>query len=383
MIKGTLTALGFVCALGKSKDEICKNASSGSVSGMITDSVSIPNKKVPFGAVDIPVTERLRCFELLDLALAQISDKIEELKQKYRPERIGVVLGSSNTGIQEAQEKIDSWLDTNVKPDNFSFDEIKLGTPAVYLRQKTGVLGPAYTVSTACSSSAKVFASASYLLEKDICDAVLVGGVDSLCRLAMNGFNALEALSDEISNPMSKNRKGINLGEGAAIFTMERNQKGIVVAGIGETSDGYHLTSPDPEGKGAILSMKLALKHADIKPEYVDFINLHGTGTEANDAMESRAVNAVFGNSVLCASTKPMTGHALGASGAIELALSWLMLKNQFIIPHVYDGVYDDVLPPILLATKNDKKSLKYILSNSFAFGGSNASVILGKTDDI
>ena len=229
MIKGTLTALGFVCALGNDKDEICQNSKIGSLKGMIKDTQNIPNKSVPFGHVNIPTSKRLRCYELLDAAIEQIQDKIEELKQKYQSDRIGVILGSSNTGIHEAEQKIDHWLDIRERPDAFSFDDIELGTPACYLRKKTGVAGPAYTISTACSSSGKVFASARYLLQNDICDAVLVGGVDSLCRLAMNGFYVLEALSDEISNPMSKNRKGINLGEGAAVFIMEKIKEELVL----------------------------------------------------------------------------------------------------------------------------------------------------------
>ena len=153
---------------------------------------------------------------------------------------------------------------------------------------------------------------------------------------------------------------------------------GVKLLGIGESSDAYHLTHPEPNGNGAELAMTLALKDANLTSDKIDYINMHGTGTIANDSMESLAISRVFTNSVLCASTKPLTGHALGASGAIEAGLSYLMLKNQVIIPHIYDGNYDDTLPKLNLANGNEAKHLSIILSNSFAFGGSNASLILG-----
>ena len=237
----------------------------------------------------------------------------------------------------------------------------------------------AFTVSTACSSSLKVFESARKLIENGCCDAVLVGGVDARCDFALNGFNALSALSKKHTNPMSKNRDGINLGEGAALFIMERGCCGIKLLGIGESSDAYHLTSPDPSGSGAIASMKTALTDAGLNPGDIDFINMHGTGTVANDAMESLAINTVFGENVLCASTKPLTGHTLGAAGAISMGLAWLMLKYDFVIPHVFDGEYAPDCAKIKLAQIGDNKEINRVLCNAFAFGGSNASLIMGK----
>ena len=216
-------------------------------------------------------------------------------------------------------------------------------------------------------------------MECNICDAVLVGGVDARCDFALNGFNALGALSKKHTNPFSVNRDGINLGEGAALFIMEKGCCGIKLLGIGESSDAYHLTSPDPNGSGAISCMKNALSDANLKPGDIDFINMHGTGTIANDAMESLAVNTVFGEDVLCASTKPLTGHTLGAAGAISMGLSWLMLQYDFIIPHVFDGVYADDCARVHLSGKNENKEINRILCNAFAFGGSNASLIMGK----
>ena len=374
-----LSNLGFVCALGNSKEEIIQNAISKN-SGIIKTKDDIPNQNIPFGFVKTNDTKPMRCYTLLDMAFSQIKDDIENLKKSYALSRIGIVLGSSNTGIHEAQKHIEQWIKTNNCPADFSFDEIELGSPAVYLQKITGTKGPAYTVSTACSSSAKVFRSARDLIKNDICDIVIVGGVDSHCAFTQNGFFALESISTEQTNPMSKNRSGINLGEGCALFIMQKSEKanGVKLLGIGESSDAYHLTHPEPNGNGAELAMTLALKDANLTSDKIDYINMHGTGTIANDSMESFAISRVFTNSVLCASTKPLTGHALGASGAIEAGLSYLMLKNQVIIPHIYDGNYDDTLPKLNLANGNEAKHLSIILSNSFAFGGSNASLILG-----
>lgn len=374
-MKITLSHLGFVCALGSSVDEIYNNLKNATYPNLKTRVVD--GKKVPFGAAPVQNKKQMRCYDLIDCALEQIKESLNRVKKQYSPNRLGVVLGSSNTGIHEAQQQINEWIEKGVCPKEFSFDEIELGSPAIYLKKVAGFMGPAYTISTACSSSAKAFSSARNLIKEGVCDAVLVGGVDAICDFALNGFYALEALSDNISNPFSKNRQGINLGEGAALFIMEKDKEGIELLGVGETSDGYHLTHPDPTGRGALMAMQKALDDAKISADKIDYINLHGTGTIANDDMESKAVYELFGSNTMCASTKSLTGHALGASGAIEAALCWLMIKHNFIIPHNYDGVFDDALPKITLATPNIKKDVHTILSNSFAFGGSNASIIL------
>lgn len=374
-----LQDLGFVCALGITHDEIIENAKRGDTSGMFRIKPELAGMHVPFGSVNIEASQGLRCYDLLIVALQQIEQTISKLKTKYPSNRLGIVIGASNTGIHEAQQHLNIALETGKIPDEFSLSEIELYSPTAFLTQKTGFAGPAYTVSTACSSSAKVFQDAKDLIEQDICDAVLVGGVDERCDFALNGFNALSALSYKHTNPMSQNRDGINLGEAAALFVMMRGTDGIKLLGVGESSDAYHLTSPDPTGAGAIASMNSALTHAGLAPEKIDFINMHGTGTVANDAMESLAINSVFGDETLCASTKPLTGHTLGAAGAVSLALSWLMLKHQFIVPHVFDGEYGTDCAKINLATTQSQRSINAILCNAFAFGGSNASVIIGR----
>lgn len=378
-----LTSMGMVCALGHHPASILKNALNGISEGMKPISGVLAQGSCFFGHVTAALPSApMRSQSLLLFVLAQMKADLDRLLASYPPHRIGIVLGSSNTGIHEAQQHLNQWFETEQKPADFSLEMIELGTPAVFLKKHLGLSGPAFVVSTACSSGAKVFASARALIAGGVCDAVLVGGVDSLCGFAMNGFHALEALSLPPTNPMSQNRTGINLGEGAALFIMEKGQKGIAVLGVGESSDAYHLTAPDPTGKGAQKAMALALKEANLPPSEIDYINLHGTGTQANDAMESQAVYALFQDKVPCASTKPLTGHALGASGAIEAGLCWLMLSEQNqakgYIPHLFDGVLDETLAPLWFAQKGQSGRLCHILSNSFAFGGSNASLILG-----
>ena len=212
-------------------------------------------------------------------------------------------------------------------------------------------------VSTACSSSAKAFAAARRLIAAGVADAAVVGGVDGRCRFAMNGFHALGALSQGLCRPLAPDRDGINLGEGVALFTMEKaatSAAGIYFAGAGETSDAYHATAPDPEGRGAEAAMRAALADAGLAPSGIGYLNLHGTGTQANDAMEMKAVRRVFGEDFTAyESTKPFTGHCLGAAGAVEAAICWLKLQAGDVAGAA--------------------------LSNSFAFGGSNASVVLAQ----
>ncbi|MDR2216460.1 MAG: beta-ketoacyl-ACP synthase, partial [Nevskiaceae bacterium] len=217
-------------------------------------------------------------------------------------------------------------------------------------------------------------------------DAVLAGGADALNRFTLAGFVALECVSPKPCNPMSVNRDGINMGEGAALFLISREPGEIALAGWGESSDAHHFSAPDPRGVGAVLAMRSALKMASLQPEDIDYINLHGTATVQNDAMESLAVTTVFGSSVPCSSTKPLTGHALGAAGAIEAAICWQTLRDHHsgALPvHWWDGQADPALPPLNLVAPGHRaqRPPRRVLSNSFAFGGSNAALILERTN--
>lgn len=374
-----LSDLGFVCALGTSHADIIAHAKMGDTTGMFGGDVRIGNTTVPFGSIPIKTTHSMRFYDLTLAAVAQIMPSIEQLKSEFSPARLGIVIGASNTAVHEAQKHISQKLSNGIMPQEFSISMLELGTPAELLREFIGTTGPAFTISTACSSSIKAIDTARDLIENNVCDAVMCGGVDARCDFALNGFNALEALSHKLTNPMSQNRDGINLGECAALFIMKRGENGIRVMGCGETSDAYHPTAPDPTGAGAIESMRTAIADAKITANDIDYINMHGTGTIANDAMESKAIFNIFGNRPICASTKPLTGHCLGAAGACSVALSWLMLKYNFIIPHIYDGKFATDCAHLRLATKNDSTQINTILCNAFAFGGSNSTIIIGR----
>lgn len=325
----------------------------------------IPGRRICFGCVpgELPTIAEpefdMRANRLLLHAVRNFRDELDAFKARHAPTRIAVVLGASNTGIDEAQRNVDRWLDAGARPAELHFSQIELGTPSDYLKRLLGVEGPAYTVSTACSSSAKAFASARRLIDLGVVDAAVVGGVDGRCRFAMNGFHALGALARGRCRPLAPDRDGINLGEGVALFTLEREHvppspSSIRLAGVGESSDAYHATAPDPEGRGAEAAMRAALADAGMSPADIGYLNLHGTGTPANDAMELKAVARVFGDvRPRIESTKALTGHCLGAAGAVEAALCWLYLASG----HVRGAA----------------------MSNSFAFGGSNASVVLAR----
>ena len=362
-----LEHMSCVCALGCTNEEVLANLRARSSAGMVPLGDEIPGRTVLFGAVSGGLPEiaepeyDTRTDRLLKLAVENGRAGFASFVEKYGADRVAVVLGTSNTGIDEAQRHVDAWIDTGMKPDAMRFSEIELGTPAEYLAELLGVAGPAYSISTACSSSAKVFPAARRLIEAGVVDAAIVGGADGRCRFALNGFNALGALSQGLCRPLAPDRDGINLGEGAALFTLERakgDASSICFAGAGETSDAYHPTAPDPEGNGAEAAMLAALKDAGISPEDVSYVNLHGTGTVANDDMEMKALMRVFPGLAGVEpvgphyeSTKPFTGHCLGAAGAIEAAVCWLKFASGEL-----SGA---------------------ALSNSFAFGGSNASVVL------
>jgi 3-oxoacyl-[acyl-carrier-protein] synthase-1 len=355
-----LTSFFTASALGVGNGETLANYLRGTAPGMAEMSGDIPGRTIWFGSVpgDLPeVPERhwnMRSNRLVQLALEK-DPSFVALVRRYGADRVGVVLGASNTGVDEAQGCIDEWLSSgeSAPPGRFDFSMLELGTPSLFLKERLGAKGPAYTISTACSSAAKAFGSARRLIERGVCDAVVTGGVDGRCRFAMNGFHALGALSEGRCRPLAEDRDGINLGEGVALFAMERDGDGVALRGVGESSDAYHATAPDPEGRGAESSMRAAISDAGLGPDGIDYVNLHGTGTQANDAMEMKALGRVFGNRLpRYESTKGLTGHCLGAAGAVEAAICALLVGSG-------------------RATA--------ALSNSFAFGGSNASVVISR----
>jgi 3-oxoacyl-[acyl-carrier-protein] synthase-1 len=322
----------------------------------------------------------------MQTALEEIAPAIEKAIKRHGRDRIAVVLGTSTSGTSASEEALAVHNSTGAWPNDYHYHKQEISGLSTFTARFFNLTGPTYTVATACSSSAKVFASARRLIHAGLAEAAIVGGADTLCRMTLNGFRALELLSEKKCNPFSVNRDGITIGEGASAFLLGTNEGPVEFLGIGETSDAYHLTAPDPNGDGARNAMLQALKDAKLAPSDITYINLHGTATPLNDAMEARAVASVFGSQTPCSSTKGMTGHMLGATGGCEAAFLWLALNGAtnpgLLPPHLWDGAVDPTLPVLNFVTPGtilpQTKRLA-MLSNSFGFGGSNASLILGR----
>ena len=389
-----LNALGVICALGRGQDEVARNLFAGECSGMQRESGWVPGRSLTVGAVHgalAPIPSGLnpqssRNNQLLLEAALQIEDDIRQAIRTYGPDRVAIVLGTSTSGIDEASRGIAHYLQTQHFPGDYDYQQQELSAPATFLAEWLNVSGPAYVISTACTSSARALMSAQRLLDMNLCDAVLCGGVDTLCKLTLNGFSALEAVSDERCNPFSVNRHGINIGEAAVLFVMSRQpaaDHAIALLGAGASSDAHHISAPEPGGRGAVQAMQRALSRAGLQADQIGYLNLHGTATQHNDAMESHAVAQVFPQGVPCSSTKPMTGHTLGAAGALEAAFCWLSLNHDgALAPHVWDGCGDPALPALSWVTAGQTLApapQRCLMSNSFAFGGNNVSLIIGE----
>ncbi|OHX10887.1 beta-ketoacyl-[acyl-carrier-protein] synthase II [Chromobacterium sphagni] len=333
----------------------------------------------------LPLPLRSRNNALLLAALEDIRPAVDDAISRFGPDRVGVVLGTSTSGIGESEAAFAAARRNGRFPDSFHPLQQELGSPAALLRHVLGTGGPALVISTACSSSAKALASAARLLRSGQCDAVIAGGADSLCQFTVAGFAALDSVSAGGCNPFSRNRDGIHIGEAAALFLMSRESGPVRLAGWGESADAHHISAPDPSGRGAIAAMRQALARAGCAPADIDYVNLHGTATQQNDAMESLAVSQLFGGLVPASSTKGLTGHTLGAAGALEAAFAWLTLHGNpaGLLPvHIWDGMPDPALPSLNLVQAGQRLTQppRRVLSNSFAFGGSNACLILEAT---
>jgi 3-oxoacyl-[acyl-carrier-protein] synthase-1 len=325
--------------------------------------------------------------QLAHLALRQ-DDFIQSVLDAinvYGRHRVGVFLGTSTSGILSTEIAYRN-RDTisGALPADFKYAQThNTFSVSGFVRDFFELEGPAVTVSSACSSSAKVFGNAARMLECGLIDAAIVGGVDSLCLTTLYGFNSLELLSPELCQPFGADRKGISVAEAAgfALLTREKlsSNHAVKVIGIGESSDAHHMSTPHPKGAGALSAMQQALGMAKLEPQDIDYVNLHGTATRSNDAAEGLAIASLFGRSVPCSSTKGHTGHALGAAGIVEATLSMLAMKNGVTPGGVNTEVLDSDLHVNYLLT-NLNREPKIILSNSFGFGGSNCSLLLERT---
>jgi 3-oxoacyl-[acyl-carrier-protein] synthase-1 len=384
-----LHALGMVNALGGDVASIVPALEAAQSPGMGLMHTGIGDAYV--GRVSTPLDTALpatlkrfdcRNNRMLLAALEQIRPEIEAARERYGAHRIGVVLGTSTSGIDAAEVAFVHQAQAGQLPEDFNYRQMEIGTAAPFAAAALNVQGPAFTISTACTSSAKAFVSARRLLQLGVCDAMIVGGVDTLCELTVQGFASLESTSVTRTNPMSRNRKGINVGEGATVFLMTREEGEVRLAGAGESSDAHHVSAPDPRGIGGELALRAALKDAGVEPSAIAYVNLHATATRKNDDMEAHLMSRVFAHGVPASGTKPFTGHQLGAAGATELGFAWLTLaRDDVAMPrHRWDGEADPALPELDLVQDErriPRDGAQYVMSNSFAFGGSNCSLIL------
>ncbi|MDB5378583.1 MAG: beta-ketoacyl-[acyl-carrier-protein] synthase [Rubritepida sp.] len=319
--------------------------------------------------------------------LALVTDGFEaavtEARARHGADRVAVVVGTSTAGIEETEQAHARRPPGEAAlPADFHYAQTHdLQALANYLRARLGLAGPALVVSTACTSGARAIMQAAALIACGVADAAVTGGVDSLCRLTLNGFGSLELLSPGPTRPCAGDRDGISIGEAAGLLLLERPADAPagspLLLGAGASSDGHHMSSPHPDGLGAVGAMRAALAAAGFTPAEIDYVNLHGTGTRANDAMEDRAVHHVFGDAVPCSSTKGWMGHTLGASGAVEAILAILAIEDG-LIPGCLGIEAPDPAFRSRVATANSAAPLRRVMSNSFGFGGSNCSLILG-----
>ncbi len=342
------------------------------------------------GLDDMRVRPDLAAYDCRNNRLAQLgleadgyAAAVASAVERYRAARIGVFMATSTSGILEtelAYRRRDS--STGALPADFHYAQTQnTYSLADFVRRYLGIEGPAFVVSSACSASAKVFGNAVRMMAAGVCDAAVIGGVDSLCLTTLYGFHSLGLLSPVPCRPYDVDRDGISLGEGAGFALLEKapgRAGGVALLGVGESSDAYHMSSPHPQGLGAKLAMRRALESAGLAPADIDYVNLHGTGTRANDASEDQAVFELFGGATPCSSTKGSTGHLLGAAGITEAVISILAIEHG----SMPGGRPTQTIDPELRSNyliENAAARMNRVLSNSFGFGGSNCSLVFGR----
>ena len=345
---------------------------------------------VPFptvvGAVDtqlpqLPAALRpwsTRTAQLAALLIEQLDAPLARLRSRVRPERIAVVLGTSTVGADVTESAFRHFIEQGALPADYDlWRHHTFGALLHVVTELIGAKGPAWVVSTACTSSAKPLATAQRLIAADLADAAVVGGIDTLCSMTLRGFFSLDSLSAKACRPWSKLRDGINIGEGGALLVLERGGDAVaLLEAVGESSDAYHISAPHPQGVGARLAMQRALEQAGVTPGDVDYVNAHGTGTRLNDSAEAQAIGSLLGLEVPVVSTKGYTGHMLGAAGASEAVFTLLSLRDGFVPASLGADPIDDAIKLNIPLTRLQGRYRRG-LSNSFAFGGNNVSVLL------
>ncbi|MBQ0051788.1 MAG: 3-oxoacyl-ACP synthase [Treponema sp.] len=387
---------GFVCSCGKSPEEFMKNLTSGNQNGISKARCDLvcenSDREFFVGKIQDEMLNSVedkfatRFLQVLDTALDGVRSAVEKAVAKYGAERVAVCVGQCDNGSYLSFTNHKEFFTKGEFPADYDLKAQGADYPATYISKKFGLNGVSLSFATACSSSASAIIKGKELIKAGIADAVVAGGGDVDSDTVLLGFDSLEAVSHEKANPFSKNRSGITLGEGASFFVLSKDDidgTGIVLAGTGESSDANHMTAPLADGSGAKQAMESALKDAGLEPSEIDYVNLHGTGTHLNDSMEGKGVDLVFGDyKVPCSTIKSMTGHTLGGAASLELAACFYAIKMQKLPVQAWDKVQDEEIPVLNIVSDSDcckDKEIKICMSNSFAFGGCNASLIIKK----
>jgi 3-oxoacyl-[acyl-carrier-protein] synthase-1 len=337
----------------------------------------------------VPITGQLAGFDCRNNRIAEaalrtdgFAEAVLDARERFGPARVAVILGTSTSGIEETEQAYTRRDADGALPTVDYARTHDLHSLPRYVRARLGLRGPAFSISTACTSGALTLLEAARMIEVGIADAVVAGGADSLCRLTLHGFASLELLARGACRPCSADRDGICIGEAAGLVLLERATPGdagaLGLLGAGASSDGHHMSSPHPDGLGAMAAMHAALTAAGIGPTEIDFISMHGTGTRANDAMEDRAIAQLFGDRVPASSTKGYTGHTLGASGALEAVFAGLCIEDG-LIPGCLNIDTPDAGFGTRIAVGNSGARVDRVLKNAFGFGGSNVALVIGR----
>ncbi|HEY1503254.1 MAG TPA: beta-ketoacyl-[acyl-carrier-protein] synthase family protein [Stellaceae bacterium] len=384
----------LVTCLGAGRDRTIEalRAETSGLSPCDFPGVEFPTHVGAVPGLDRPLEGDLAGFDCRNNRLAALTLRedsfiasVAAARERYGAARVGVFLGTSTSGLlqsEEAYRRRDAV--TGRLPDDFDYARThNTYSLARFVRAALHLAGPAFVMSSACAATAKTFASGARMIASGICDAAVVGGADTLCATTLYGFHSLGVIAEQPCRPFDAERGGISIGEAAGFVLLERAQgrvdaDTVLLLGVGESSDAYHMSSPHPDGVGARLAMERSLACAGLSAADIDYINLHGTATLVGDAAEDRAVSDVFGPHTPCSSTKGFTGHTLGASGAIEAIFAALAISNGFMPGSPHTVAIDPAFGShYLLASERNR--VDRVISNSFGFAGANCSLVLGR----
>ncbi len=384
-----ITHYTLTSALGRGRGAHAQalSAGRGGLSQKPFETCTLPCWTGAVDGLDDPLTGRLAHWDCRNNRLAELglqqdgfSEAVAALITRVGATRVGVFIGTSTAGVQQTERayrerdrvnnRLPGWFDYRTSQNTYSI--------AGYVRERLHLQGVAVAVSTACSSSAKVFACAARAMTTGLCDAAVVGGVDSLCLTTLHGFNALQLVSAEPCRPADAARRGISIGEAAGFAILEKQGNGPRLRGYGESADAHHMSAPEPEGRGANDAMRAALMRAGLEPAMVDYVHLHGTATPANDLAEDKAVCAVFGERTPCSSTKGYFGHTLGAAGMVGAAVAMLAIEHGFLPHSLNTQTLDPAIKGAVLLKAREGVSVRNVVTNSFGFGGNNCSLVIG-----